>query len=67
VVAAPGAVVLEAGAAADLTGAGACLVPDAVGVTDTVGVVAPAGAAAGLVAVGLDGVAVTAGDAVGAA
>jgi hypothetical protein len=58
VVPAPGAV--EVGVAVDLTGAR--VVPDAVGMADTVGVAAPVGAAAGLVAVGLDGVAVTVGD-----
>jgi hypothetical protein len=63
VVPAAGAVALEVGVAVDLTGAGACVVGDTAGVADTVGVAAPVGAAWGLVALGLDGVAVTVGDA----
>lgn len=56
-------VALEPGVAVDLTGAGARVMGDTVGVADTAGVAAPVGAAWGLVALGLDGVAVTAGDA----
>jgi hypothetical protein len=52
-------VALEPRVAVDLTGAGARVMGDTVGVADTAGV----GAARGLVALGLDGVAVTAGDA----
>jgi hypothetical protein len=63
VVPAADAVALEAGAAVDLTGAGARVMGDTVGVADTVGGAAPVGAAGGLVALGLDGVAVTAGGA----
>jgi hypothetical protein len=63
VAAATGAVALEVGVAVDLTGVGTRSVLDAVGVADTVGVAAPVGAAAGRVTVGLDGVAVTVGDA----
>ena len=63
VVPAAGPVALEIEAAVDLTGAGARVVGDAGGVADTVGVAAPAGTAWGLVALGLDGAAVTAGDA----
>jgi hypothetical protein len=63
VAAATGAVALEVGIAVDLTGAGNCEVLDPVGVTDTVGVAAPVDEAAGPVATGLGGVAVTVGDA----
>jgi hypothetical protein len=63
VVPAVGAVALEAGVAVDPTGAEDRVVDDTVGVADTVDVAAPVGAAWGLVALGLDGVAVTAGDA----
>jgi hypothetical protein len=57
VVAATGAVALEVGVAVDLTGAGNCEV------LDTVDLVAPVDEPTGLVAVGLDCVAVTLGDA----
>lgn len=57
------AAALEAGVAVDPTGAGARVVGDTGGVADTAGVAAPAGAARGLVALGLDGAAVTVGDA----
>jgi hypothetical protein len=63
VAAATGAVALEAGIAVDLTCVGNCEVLDPVGITDTVGVAAPVDEDAGLVATGLDGVAVTVGDA----
>ena len=56
-----GAAALAVGAAVDLTGVGDWAVLDAVGVTDTVGVAALVGEAAGFVAVG-SGAAVTVGD-----
>jgi hypothetical protein len=63
VAATTGAAALEAGIAVDLTGVGDCVVLDTVGVSDTVGVPAPVGEAAGLVAVGFGAIAVTMGDA----
>jgi hypothetical protein len=70
VVAATGAVALEVGIAADLTGPGDCEVLDAVDVaapvgeaTELVDAAAPVDEPTGLVAVASDGVAVVVGDA----